>query len=80
MRQALRLSRKIGVAAAGGGVLVLGVALIVLPGPAIIVIPLGLALLATEFPWAARLLLYLKERSARVVGRLRRAVPARSPT
>jgi uncharacterized protein (TIGR02611 family) len=80
LRQALRLSRKIGVALAGGGVLVLGVALIVLPGPAIVVIPLGLALLATEFPWAARLLRYLKERAAQVVERARRALPARSHT
>lgn len=43
-------------------VTLLGVALIVLPGPAFIVLPLGLALLATEFHWARRLLDYLKER------------------
>ena len=36
--------------------LVAGVALIVLPGPAVLVIPLGFAILATEFPWARRLL------------------------
>jgi hypothetical protein len=28
----------------------------VLPGPAVVVIPAGLAILATEFPWAHRLL------------------------
>jgi len=77
---ALRLARKVVVAAAGGGLLILGVALIFLPGPAIIVIPLGLALLATEFPWAARLLLYLKERAKRLVERGRRALARRSPT
>jgi tellurite resistance protein TerC len=32
----------------------IGVALIVLPGPAFIVIPIGLAILATEFAWARR--------------------------
>jgi uncharacterized protein (TIGR02611 family) len=80
LRRALRVSRKIVVAAAGGGVLVLGVALIVLPGPAIVVIPLGLGLLATEFRWAARLLRWLKERAHHVVERGRRALPARSPT
>jgi signal transduction histidine kinase len=37
-------------------VLVTGLALIILPGPAIIVIPLGLSLLAGEFIWARRLL------------------------
>jgi hypothetical protein len=35
-------------------VVLLGVALLVLPGPAFIVIPIGLAILATEFAWARR--------------------------
>ncbi len=38
----------------GGTVLAIGVALIVLPGPAFIVIPAGLAILAIEFAWARR--------------------------
>lgn len=37
-----------------------GVAMIVLPGPALLVIPAGLAILATEFPWAKRALGRLK--------------------
>lgn len=40
----------------GFTVLAIGVAMIVLPGPAFIVIPLGLAILATEFVWAKALL------------------------
>lgn len=32
--------------------LAVGVVMLVLPGPAIIFIPLGLAILATEFRWA----------------------------
>ena len=40
----------------GFTVLVVGMAMIVLPGPAFIVIPLGLAILASEFLWARRLL------------------------
>jgi len=36
----------------GGTILLIGVALLVLPGPAFIVIPIGLAILATEFAWA----------------------------
>jgi|OpeIllAssembly_1097287.scaffolds.fasta_scaffold731892_1 tellurite resistance protein TerC len=39
----------------GGTVVLLGVVMIVLPGPAILVIPLGLAILGTEFAWARRL-------------------------
>ena len=46
----------------GGTVLAIGVAMILLPGPAFIVIPAGLAILAIEFAWARRWL-----RSARAV-------------
>jgi uncharacterized protein (TIGR02611 family) len=38
----------------GTSVLLLGIAMIVLPGPAFLVIPAGLAILATEFEWAER--------------------------
>jgi hypothetical protein len=51
-----RLARKIVVAVVGFSVLGLGIALIVLPGPAVVVIPLGLAILGKEFLWARRLL------------------------
>jgi hypothetical protein len=54
--------RTIVVAVMGGTVLALGIALIVLPGPAFLVIPAGLAILAIEFAWAKRWL-----RSARAV-------------
>jgi tellurite resistance protein TerC len=46
--------RKLIVAVIGGTVLLIGIALIVLPGPAFLVIPIGLAILATEFAWARR--------------------------
>lgn len=46
----------------GMTILALGIALIVLPGPAIIVIPLGLAILATELVWARQLLHKVKEK------------------
>lgn len=42
------------IAVGGGTVLAMGIAMIVLPGPAIIVIPVGLVILATEFAWARR--------------------------
>jgi uncharacterized protein (TIGR02611 family) len=45
----------------GFTVLLVGVVLIVLPGPAILVIPAGLAILATEFAWAKRWLRRAKE-------------------
>jgi len=52
----LKFLRRIVVAIVGFTVLLVGVAMIVLPGPAFIIIPLGLAILATEFVWAHKLL------------------------
>lgn len=50
----------------GFTILAAGIAMIVLPGPAIVVIPIGLAILATEFIWARKLLNTVKERVARI--------------
>jgi hypothetical protein len=60
--------RKVGVAVVGFSVLTVGVALIVLPGPAILVIPLGLAILGKEFPWAQRLLDRARGLGRRLIG------------
>jgi uncharacterized protein (TIGR02611 family) len=46
--------RKLIVAVIGITILLIGVAMVVLPGPAFIVIPIGLGILATEFAWARR--------------------------
>ncbi|MDP6979693.1 MAG: PGPGW domain-containing protein [Myxococcota bacterium] len=45
----------------GASIIVLGIAMLVLPGPATIVIPLGIVILAGEFAWARRLLRRVKE-------------------
>ena len=58
----LRKMKRIFVAMIGGTVLALGISLVVLPGPAFLVIPAGLAILAVEFAWARRWL-----RSARAI-------------
>jgi tellurite resistance protein TerC len=52
----LRIAKRIVVATIGGTVTLIGIALIVLPGPAFVVIPIGLSILATEFLWAKRFL------------------------
>ncbi|MHC1699006.1 MAG: PGPGW domain-containing protein [Geobacteraceae bacterium] len=52
----LKKAKRVIVAVIGGTVLAIGIAMIVLPGPAILVIPLGLGILATEFVWARHLL------------------------
>lgn len=53
-RAAIKKGKRIIVAIVGGTVLAVGFALLVLPGPAIVVIPAGLAILAMEFAWARR--------------------------
>src|SRR5215210_9364969 len=50
----LRNVKRVIIAVVGGTVLLLGVLMIVLPGPAFIVIPAGLAILSVEFAWAKR--------------------------
>jgi uncharacterized protein (TIGR02611 family) len=47
---------RIGFAIAGATVTLVGLAMLVTPGPAFVVIPIGLAMLALEFAWAERLL------------------------
>jgi len=72
---ALKMCRKIGIAIAGFTVLVVGVAMIVLPGPAFIVIPAGLGILALEFAWAKRWLAEAKVRGASALNRWPRYWP-----
>jgi uncharacterized protein (TIGR02611 family) len=60
-------ARRIVIAVIGTTVLLIGIAMMVLPGPGTIVIPIGLAILATEFVWAKRLLAYARERLQEVV-------------
>jgi len=49
-------AKRLIIAVAGFTVLAIGTAMIVLPGPAIVIIPIGLGILATEFVWARSLL------------------------
>lgn len=59
-------AKRLVVTVIGFTILAAGIAMIVLPGPAIVVIPIGLALLATEFIWARKLLVTVKERFERM--------------
>jgi tellurite resistance protein TerC len=56
-----RTGRRIAIAVLGSTVLVLGIVMIVAPGPALIVIPIGLAILGIEFAWARLWLKRLRE-------------------
>ncbi len=57
---ALNLAYRIGVGVVGGLVLVGGVLMIPYPGPGWLVVFAGLAILATEFEWAGRVLRFAK--------------------
>lgn len=56
------LTKRLIIAVVGFTTLLIGVAMIILPGPAIIVIPVGLGILATEFVWARKLLKKIKNK------------------
>jgi uncharacterized protein (TIGR02611 family) len=54
--EGIRTARRVVVGVVGVTVLAVGAALLVLPGPAFVVLPIGLGILAIEFEWARRLL------------------------
>lgn len=58
---AYRQARRVVILVLGGSVVLLGIALIFLPGPAFVVIPIGLAILGLEFTWARRWLKKMRE-------------------
>lgn len=57
-----RFARRIVIGIVGATVLLAGVIMIVTPGPAFVVIPIGLAILGLEFAWARRWLQKVRER------------------
>ena len=56
-----KAARRIVVGIVGITVLIIGVVMLVTPGPALIVIPVGLAILSIEFTWARAWLKRLRE-------------------
>ncbi len=72
---ALTLLSKIVVGVVGTAVLVAGIVMIVTPGPAIVLVPLGLAILASEFSWARHAL----ETARRQAVKARKKAEAQDP-
>lgn len=64
--------RKLIVLVIGGTVVAVGIVMFVTPGPSMLVIPAGLAILSIEFVWARRLLARYKATATRVGESLRR--------
>ena len=67
----MRNYRRVVIAVIGTTVLLIGLVLLVLPGPAFIVIPSGLAILATEFAWARRWLAIMRESAGKGARKLK---------
>ena len=66
-KETYKLAKRIAITVVGVSVLVIGVVMIVAPGPAFVLIPVGLTILGLEFAWAR---LWLK--------RLRKSISARN--
>ena len=62
-----RAARRIAIAAIGTTVVLLGIAMLVLPGPGILTIIGGLTLLGVEFAFARRWVERIKKKTARAV-------------
>lgn len=61
-RNGVRQVRRLVISIIGFTVLLIGIIMIVMPGPAFIFIPLGLGILALEFVWARNLLKKVKDK------------------
>jgi uncharacterized protein (TIGR02611 family) len=62
----LRQAKRFIIAVIGSTVVLIGIVMLVTPGPGWVVIFLGLSVLAAEFVWARRLLKRLKEKGKEI--------------
>jgi uncharacterized protein (TIGR02611 family) len=73
-----RNGKRVGVTIAGFALILVGIALLVLPGPGWLVIFAGLALLSTEYVWAQRMLNKAKEQAQKAKDKVIEKKQARS--
>jgi uncharacterized protein (TIGR02611 family) len=73
----MSMVKRFAVTIVGAALLALGAAMMVLPGPGILVIVAGLAVLATEYVWAQRALDTVKDRAKRASDAARRGIGSR---
>ncbi len=74
VQQTYKIVKRAAITIVGLTVLVFGLVLIFIPGPAIVVVPLGLAILSVEYAWAKNWLKRIREKisSANEVTRAKR--------
>ena len=56
-----KLAKRIAIAVIGTSILAVGIVMIITPGPALVLVPVGLAILGLEFAWARSWLMRLRE-------------------
>lgn len=72
------IARKVVIGVLGLAVLSAGIVLLALPGPGLLVIVLGLAILSLEFPWARRAERWARGQASRAASGARARMRARS--
>jgi uncharacterized protein (TIGR02611 family) len=63
--------RRIAVSVFGGVLVLVGLALLVLPGPGLVLIIAGLAILASDYVWAQRALNFARDKAKQATDRAR---------
>jgi tellurite resistance protein TerC len=63
----IKIIKRVIVSVVGVTILLIGIALLVLPGPVFVVIPVGLAILATQYAWARRWLRKARRMASEVI-------------
>lgn len=71
---AYRWAKRIVITVAGFTVLIVGIVMIVLPGPAFLVIPIGLGILGLEFAWARLWLRKVKQKGQELARSARQVI------
>jgi uncharacterized protein (TIGR02611 family) len=74
-----KVAKRIAIGVVGGTVLVMGVIMIVTPGPGIAGILLGLGILGIEFAWARIWLKRIKAKGQDVIASMRKKSPEQKP-
>jgi tellurite resistance protein TerC len=69
-----RLAKRIVIAIVGGTILLIGLVMLVLPGPGLLVIPIGLGILGIEFAWARVWLKRVKQKGSELADKIKNGV------
>ncbi len=75
IRFLMKNGKRIAITAVGATLVLVGLVMLVLPGPGILLVIAGLAVLASEYVWAQRMLNYAKRKGQEAKDRVVRKKP-----